>query len=325
MYSEKVLSHLNELKYLSAIKNSNVSIVSKKNAFADTVKFFAQINKNNVIQKISYKATGCTHFLVYCDYFCSLVEGLTITKALKININDLENLSKLNESKVHVVDIILNTFALLIKKYQKGVQKGEIIPADIIEKEDSGISTKIISESKKLSEITKEIKAKNKTVASLNEIDSAEKITKDNVKQTKVSPNHNANQTSNIMALKSMIDSSKSNNSHDTQETLINTDDSIYKLSTMIDNIGKQDDNTTNNIHDDENTQKLKSLTNSLDNIKHKQENEKTKKKDDSKQNKVKKSKFELQDEKLAKRKEEKLNNTEEKKKKGLFSWFKSN
>ena len=325
MYSEKVLSHLNELKYLSAIKNSNVSIVSKKNAFADTVKFFAQINKDNVIQKISYKATGCTHFLVYCDYFCSLVEGLTIKKALKININDLENLSKLNESKVHVADIILNTFALLIKKYQKGVQKGEIIPADVIEKEDSEISTKIISESKKISEITKEIKAKNKTVASLNEIDSAEKITKDNVKQTKVSRNHNANQTSNIMALKSMIDSSKSNNSHDTQETLINTDDSIYKLSTMIDNIGKQDDNTTNNIHDDENTQKLKSLTNSLDNIKHKQENEKTKKKDDSKQNKVKKSKLELQDEKLAKRKEEKLNNTEEKKKKGLFSWFKSN
>ena len=325
MYSEKVLSHLNELKYLSAIKNSNVSIVSKKNAFADTVKFFAQINKDNVIQKISYKATGCTHFLVYCDYFCSLVEGLTIKKALKININDLENLSKLNESKVHVADIILNTFALLIKKYQKGVQKGEIIPADVIEKEDSEISTKIISESKKLSEITKEIKAKNKTVASLNEIDSAEKITKDNVKQTKVSPNHNANQTSNIIALKSMIDSSKSNNSHDTQETLINTDDSIYKLSTMIDNIGKQDDNTTNNIHDDENTQKLKSLTNSLDNIKHKQENEKTKKKDDSKQNKVKKCKLELQDEKLAKRKEDKLNNTEEKKKKGLFSWFKSN
>ena len=61
MYNEKILNQLDNLKYLGALKGSNVSIVSKPNEFGDTVKFYAQINSDEVIQKISYRASGHCH------------------------------------------------------------------------------------------------------------------------------------------------------------------------------------------------------------------------------------------------------------------------
>lgn len=130
MYNDIILNRLQNLKYLSTIKKSNISITSKRNKFHDMVKFYARIDKDEIIQKISFKATGCTYFLVYCDYFCELVEGKNIKNALKINSEKLESLNALDDSRKHVVDIILNTFALLIKKYRKGVEKGKIKPCD---------------------------------------------------------------------------------------------------------------------------------------------------------------------------------------------------
>ena len=131
MYNEKILLQLNQLQYLQTVKKCNVNAMSKKNPFGDMIKFYAQISKDDVIQKISYKASGCTHFLVFGNYFCSLVEGKTIKDALKIDITDLETLDKLDDSKKHVVDIILNTFALLVKKYRKGIESGTIKPVDV--------------------------------------------------------------------------------------------------------------------------------------------------------------------------------------------------
>ncbi len=130
MYNQDVIDRLNNLTNLYALKNANAKVISKKNEFGDVVKFFAQINTENVIQRITYKASGCTTFMALCSYFCEIVEGKTIEKALKINENDLEKFSKLEDSKKHVYKIILDTFALLIKKYRVGVQKGKIVPCE---------------------------------------------------------------------------------------------------------------------------------------------------------------------------------------------------
>ena len=72
MHNEVILNRLANLKYLSSLKKSNVSIMSKPNQYNDAVKFFAQINSDNIIQKITFKATGCSTFLVICDYFCEI-------------------------------------------------------------------------------------------------------------------------------------------------------------------------------------------------------------------------------------------------------------
>ena len=157
MYNQDVIDRLNNLTNLYALKNANVKIISKKNEFGDMVKFFAQINTENIIQRITYKATGCTTFMALCSYFCEIVEGKTIDKALKINEKDLEKFSKLEESKTHVYKIILDTFALLIKKYNVGIKKGKIVPCEPL-KEIEAPKTKVkktnkIDEKKVISDI----------------------------------------------------------------------------------------------------------------------------------------------------------------------------
>ena len=133
MYNQEVIDRLNNLTYLFALKNANVTAMTKKNEFGDVVKFFAQINSNNVIQKISYKASGCSSFMAICSYFCEIVTNKTIDEAKKINETDLEKFSKLDEQKTHVYKIVLDTFDLLLKKYEKGLKKGTITPCQPVE------------------------------------------------------------------------------------------------------------------------------------------------------------------------------------------------
>ena len=191
MYNEKILNQLDNLKYLGALKGSTVSIVSKPNEFGDAVKFYAQINKDDIIQKISYRASGCTHFLVFCNYFCSLVEGKTIKSALNIKAEKLENFVELDESKTHIVPIILNAFTLLIKRYRKGVESGKIEPCAVEEKVETAPKSRPMTSkafTKVVGEIMKNIElSKNNNnqiaVSKNNEKPSKEdnKIKKDNV------------------------------------------------------------------------------------------------------------------------------------------------
>lgn len=197
MYSEIILNRLNNLTYLKPLKGSNITATSKKNKFNDIVKFYAIIDENEVIQNITFKATGCTYFLVFCDYFCSLAEGKTIKEALKIDGKKLYTLIELNDSKNHVIDIILATFQLLIKKYRKGLEKGNI-------------STKSKSNTGK--QKTKETTAKSKE-------DSQTK----KEKKTENATNKNDAKAENVKHLSSMlnkINSSKKSKKEDKSETI---------------------------------------------------------------------------------------------------------
>ena len=136
MYNEIIAKRLSNLRYLAPMKKSNITMISKNNKFGDIVKFFAQINTENVIQKISFKATGCSTFLSMCDFYCEIIEGKTIEDALNVTDNDLKNITNLDQSREHVYSIILDTFKLLVKKYNKGVAKNTIIPCEVITKEE---------------------------------------------------------------------------------------------------------------------------------------------------------------------------------------------
>ena len=171
MYNEKILNQLDNLKYLGASKCSNITIVSKPNEYNDAVKFYAQINKDDIIQKISYRASGCTHFLVFCNYFCSLVDGKNIKSALNVNSEKLNRFVELDESKEHIISIILDTFALLIKKYRKGVEKGKIEPCESeIQDSDAPKTRPMTSKTftKVVDEIMKNIELSNKSQISVS-------------------------------------------------------------------------------------------------------------------------------------------------------------
>lgn len=137
MIDSKIISRLEDLKYLGKTKGANVSIISKKSEYHDVVKFFAQINSDNRIQKISYQASGCTTFMAMCSFFCELVEGMKVSSALKITREDLDKVVKVEVSNDHVYPIIFDTFQLLIKKYNKGVESGKITPAEVVENKAS--------------------------------------------------------------------------------------------------------------------------------------------------------------------------------------------
>lgn len=150
MYNQKVIDRLTKLTNLHALKNANVTAMTKKNEFGDVVKFFARINTDNEIESISYKASGCSAFMAVCSYFCELCEGKNIKSALKIKEDDLKKFTDLDEAGSHVYKIILDTFALLIKKYTKGVEKGIITPVEPCEKEQEPakkVETKVAKKS----------------------------------------------------------------------------------------------------------------------------------------------------------------------------------
>lgn len=132
MYNQIIRDRIENLTYLSALKNSNASAITKKNPYGDIVKFYAQINKNDVIQAITFKATGCTYFVALSSYFCELAEGKTVEEALKISEKDLVAFAKLDESKHHIYPLILGTFALLVKKYRKALAEGRVKPCEVI-------------------------------------------------------------------------------------------------------------------------------------------------------------------------------------------------
>ena len=128
MIDNKFIERLADLKHLSVLKNHNINIISKPNKFHDVVKFFAQIDEKNFVHKITFKATGCSMFMVMCSYFCELVEQKSIEDALEINTAYLQSKYILKDNSVHVLDIIVETFALMIKKYKKWLSIGKTQP-----------------------------------------------------------------------------------------------------------------------------------------------------------------------------------------------------
>lgn len=131
MTNNSIISRIENMQYLGRLKGHNVSAITKKREFHDVVKFYAQINTENRVQKISFQATGCSAFMAMCSYFCEVVEGMKVSSALKVAKEDLEKVANVTLSNDHVYPIIFDTFALLIKKYNKGVSDGSITPLEV--------------------------------------------------------------------------------------------------------------------------------------------------------------------------------------------------
>lgn len=167
MIHKKILERLQDLKYLGKLKGANVSILSKKSEYHDMVKFFAIIDENNIIQKITFKATGCTNFMVMCSYFCELVEGKKVATALKISKEDLDQIVVLPAASEHVYPIIINTFILLIKKYNKNLETEKATNKKETAKKTN--TTKNI-QSEHLSNLKDKITTKEKHAKSQNQI-----------------------------------------------------------------------------------------------------------------------------------------------------------
>lgn len=288
MYSEIILNRLNNLTYLKPLKGSNITCTSKKNNYNDIVKFYAKIDNNEVIQNISFKATGCTYFLVYCDYFCSLAEGKSLKDAGKIDAKKLYTLMELNDSKNHVIDIILSTFQLLIKKYKKGLEKGTISPIEMDNK--SVKESKSVSANEKTSKTEKTISKEEKPVHK-----------KDSSKVEKTSTTK-----ANSLEKNESKANAKSKN-----ETKV---ENVKHLSSMLSKINSKKTTDKKSIKS-ENSEEIPAINDKKDN----------KKVSSNKKNEA--VAVETRVDKTENKKDinEKTANAEKSQKKGLFSWFRKN
>lgn len=208
MISESILARLKDLKYQGKLKKYNIAITSKNNNFGDVVKFFAQINVNDVVQKISFKASGCTAFIAVCSYFCEMVEGKTVANALKIGQDKINTIVNLDSSREHVFPIVISTFAQLVKKYRKGLDAKTIMPCEVddlsesnsrkiasskkaklhdsIEKDDKNIHSKSIKKSSiEDTSTSQEVKIEEKTIKKSNNSISDKKVKTPNTKESK--------------------------------------------------------------------------------------------------------------------------------------------
>ena len=232
MYNEKIAARLNDLKYLFPLKKANITLMSKKNEFGDVLKFFAQIDSKNVIQKISFKATGCSTFLVLCDYFCEIAEGKTIDEASKINEEDLMKFATLDQSRHHVYPIILGAFKLLVKKYNKELANKKIVPVDKVETKQVKSNTKKSATKKEVEVLEPEVitPANNENVIEVKkEVKVIQTITETADQKTVVEEKH----TSHLLALKQKINN-KENNEKAHNHT--------HSLNIMLNQINKQQD-----------------------------------------------------------------------------------
>lgn len=244
MYNQKVIDRLTKLTNLHALKNANVTAMTKKNEFGDVVKFFARINTNNEIESISYKASGCSAFMAVCSYFCELCEGKSIKSALKIKEDDLKKFTDLDEAGSHVYKIILDTFALLIKKYNKGVEKGIITPVEPSEKEQESakkVETKVAKKSstaeKKIVEtdisdiISTEKKRKSNKITKNLDVQKNKANSIETAKKTEEN-NANSQKISHIEALNSKLKTKETNEKmKDNSKSLNNMLSLIQKTS----------------------------------------------------------------------------------------------
>lgn len=244
MYNQKVIDRLTKLTNLHALKNANVTAMTKKNEFGDVVKFFARINTNNEIESISYKASGCSAFMAVCSYFCELCEGKSIKSALKIKEDDLKKFTDLDEAGSHVYKIILDTFALLIKKYNKGVEKGIITPVEPSEKEQESekkVETKVAKKSstaeKKIVEtdisdiISTEKKRKSNKITKNLDVQKTKANSIETAKKTEEN-NANSQKISHIEALNSKLKTKETNEKmKDNSKSLNNMLSLIQKTS----------------------------------------------------------------------------------------------
>jgi len=318
MYNEIIAKRLTNLKYLSPMKKSNVTIISKKNNFGDILKLFAQINTDNVIQKISFKASGCSTFLSMCDYFCELIDGKTIDESLKINEDNLKSITTLDKSREHVYSIILDTFKLLIKKYNKGIEKKTIIPCE----KNIDIDNKEIKQTKKEKEveispiIDEDIIIKKKTTKKQKKIN----VIKDESTNSKIDNISELNVEPEVILEEKQLSNRESNNNEDVNEHLIEVKEEVRRVETV------KEDGKEKTIIEEKKISHLMALRQKINN---KENNDIAHNHANSlnnmlqRVNKQKTVSNEEQNEPIVVEENIVENSTKKKDKKSLFSWFK--
>lgn len=90
MYTEKVMEHFRNPKFLRKMKNPDAIGKVGNPACGDIMYVYIKVNKKSkVIEDISVQTFGCVAAVSSSDVLCELALGKTLDEAEKINRNDI--------------------------------------------------------------------------------------------------------------------------------------------------------------------------------------------------------------------------------------------
>ena len=124
MYSNKIIEIFKNPTNAGGLQGANGIGKYIDEECGDFVKIYLKISENEEIIEARFKTMGTTASIVASSVICKLANGLTISEAEKLNVNDiLEYLGEFPNSKLYTLDFAVKGLNLAIENYFEKQEK----------------------------------------------------------------------------------------------------------------------------------------------------------------------------------------------------------
>jgi nitrogen fixation NifU-like protein len=123
MYTEKVMEHFKNPKYLKKMKDPDATGVVGNPTCGDMMHVYIKVGKKDgkeIIKDISVQTFGCVAAISTSDVVCELAKGMTLEDAKKISKEDIiKELGSLPSIKIHCSILAQDGLKKAIEDYEK--------------------------------------------------------------------------------------------------------------------------------------------------------------------------------------------------------------
>jgi len=118
-YTEEVIEHFKNPKYLGEIENPDAKGKVGNPVCGDVMEIFLKI-EDGIIKDVKVKTFGCVAAISTSDVVCELVIGKTIEEAKKVTKDDVvKKLGNLPPAKIHCSLLAIEALEKALKNYKK--------------------------------------------------------------------------------------------------------------------------------------------------------------------------------------------------------------
>jgi nitrogen fixation protein NifU and related proteins len=126
MYSEKVIEHFKNPKFMGEIKSPDGTGKVGNPVCGDVMEVYIKVGKNKegkeFLEDIKVKTFGCVSAISSSDVLCGMVKGKTLDEALKVTNKDVVNeLGGLPSQKIHCSVLAADALKKAIDDYKKKI------------------------------------------------------------------------------------------------------------------------------------------------------------------------------------------------------------
>ena len=151
-YTQKVLDLFRNPKNLGKLEDANVIAVAGNPACGDMITFYMKINKQAIIEKISFESYGCAANIATASIVTEMIKGLSVENAWKdVTWKKVtEEVGGLPSVKFHCGILAVGAVRRAIRKYYKQKDSGPVwLPQELTFEEKQALEEEELA--KKLS------------------------------------------------------------------------------------------------------------------------------------------------------------------------------